>query len=205
MKLFGHPDSGHAYKVRLMLTIADIAHDYEHVDIFSPRISRSTEFQTNARYGEVPLLLDAGVAHTQSNAILLHLAQKTGRWGAEHGSTLQLCHEWLFWEANKIGMCLPQLRADRLFSDSKLSGGVRDWLLKRYQHDVMLLDDHLRESSHYMLGTEPTVADFSLCGYLFYAEEAAVTVPNHVQAWLERLSELPGWRSPRELLAISET
>ncbi len=201
MKLFGHPDSGHAYKVRLMLAVAGVAHEYEHVDIFSPRESRSEQFRRHARFGEVPLLLDEGRAYTQSNAILLHLAAKLGDFGAQNAELLQRCHEWLFWEANKIGMCLPQLRADRKFTDSRLADDARSWLLARYTHDVSLLDAHLRASDGFMLGDAPSIADFSLCGYLFHADEAEVTVPGQVSAWLQRIAALPGWQPPYELLA----
>lgn len=203
MKLFGHPDSGHVYKVRLMLAVAGIPHDYEHIDIFSPRESRPSEFRRHARFGEVPLLVDDGVGYTQSNAILIHLAKRQGAWGAENPRSLQQCCEWLFWEANKIGMCLPQLRADRRFRDSRLEDGTRRWLLARYEHDVGILDDHLSETGAFMLGDEVSIADFSICGYLSYADEAQVLVPDHVAAWLTRISKLPGWQAPYDLLLRS--
>lgn len=200
MKLFGHPESGHAYKVRLMLAVAGIPHDYESIDIFSPRESRPPEFRRHARFGEVPLLLDDGVGYTQSNAILIHLARKTRAWGAQDARLLQQCCEWLFWEANKIGMCLPQLRADKRFEDSRLEDGARRWLLKRYEHDVGLLDERLAETGAFILGDEVGIADFALCGYLSYAEEAEVFVPDHVSGWLTRISDLTGWQAPYDLL-----
>lgn len=201
MKLFGHPDSGHAYKVRLLLVTGGIEHDYEVVDIFSRRDTRSDEFQRNARFGEVPLLLDDGVAFTQSNAILLHLATRFSRWGAEDKQTLQLCREWLFWEANKIGMCLPQLRADRLFADSALRPDARAWLHGRYEHDVHVLDRQLAETGAFILGDAVSIADYSICAYLFLAEDAAVDVPANVTAWLVRMQGLAGWQAPAELLS----
>ncbi len=51
----------------------------------------------HARCGEVPLLLTEGRALAQSNAILMHVAQTSGAWGAEDESTMQLCREWLCW------------------------------------------------------------------------------------------------------------
>ena len=117
-KLFGHPDSGHAYKVRLFMTIAAIHHEYEYVDIWKPNDQRSAEFQSAARFGEVPVLVDEGHAHAQSNAILLHLAQPMQAWGSESPERLDLCVQWLMWEANKIGLCLPQLRARAKFGSS---------------------------------------------------------------------------------------
>ncbi len=202
MKLFGHPDSGHAYKVRLMLTVAGIEHDYEQVDIWAPRDQRSEEFRRHARYHEVPLLIDDDEALVQSNAILLHLASRTGRWGAQTLSLQTLCREWLFWEANKIGLCLPQLRVRHRFDANAVNDGALDWLNRRYAHDVGLLENELADGRDWILSDrDPTVADFSLCGYLFFAEEAQVDVPPAVAAWLQRVAGLPGWQHPYDLMA----
>ena len=201
MKQFGHPDSGHAFKVRFLLSAAGIAHDYELVDIFAPCESRSEEFREHARYGEVPLLLHEGRSYVQSNAILIHLATLTGQWGAQNEDSFQRCLEWLNWEANKIGMCLPQLRAARRVADHGINDGALQWLQNRYQHDVGILNIELTDGRPYILGAQPTIADFSLCGYLFFANEAQVEVPTNVQAWLERLSALPGWQHPYDLMS----
>lgn len=200
MKLFGHPDSGHAYKVRLFLVTNGIEHDYETVDILAPRTERSEEFQRFARFGEVPTLVDEGEAYTQSNAILIHLAQRFGQWGAESTVRFQRTLEWLFWEANKIGMCLPQLRADRLFEDSRLAPDARRWLMARYEHDIGVLNTQLTKTGAFLVDGELSIADFSVCGYLFYAEQAEVEVPDQVAKWLQRLQDLPSWAPPSRLL-----
>ncbi len=201
MKLFAHPESGHAFKVRFFLKAAKIDHDYEVVDIFQPCDARPAEFRKHARYHEVPVLVDDGQAYVQSNAILMHLAKKTGEWGAESPAQFTLCLEWLFWEANKIGMCLPQLRASEKFSATKLDDGTRQWLLGRYTHDVCVLDREFSDGRPFITGQTLTIADFSLCGYLYFADQARVTVPDNVAAWLERLSQVPGWAHPYELMA----
>jgi glutathione S-transferase len=200
MKLFGHPDSGHAFKVRFFVEAAGLDYDYEEVDIWAPRESRQQEFRDHAPFHEVPLLIDDGKAYAQSDAILVHLAQKTGAWGAQDGDLFQQCLEWLFWEANKIGMCLPQLRADARFPQAALSDGARQWLLARYTHDVNLLDERFADGRTFITGDAPTIADFSLCGYLFFADEAKLAVPTQVDAWLKRLSALPGWQHPNTLM-----
>lgn len=201
MKLFGHPDSGHAYKVKLFLSLTETPHDYEKIDIFSPRESRPQEFRENARYGEVPLLLDGGDAYVQSAAILCHLATQSGQWGAQDKQLYQRCLEWLFWESNKIGMCLPQLRGAKKFADGRLQPDAHAWLLARYHHDVGILEDELADGRPWITGDNITIADFSLCSYLFYASEAELTPPTHVQAWLDRIAAKPGWQEPYTLLA----
>ena len=203
-KLFGHPDSGHAFKVRLCLCVAGIAHDYEFVDITTPREQRCAEFRQYARFGEVPVLVEDGKAYLQSNAILLHLARQSGRWGGESDDSLNACAQWLFWEANKIGLCLPQLRVRQKFGSDADLEGASAWLMSRYEHDVNVLEESLQDERDWMLGGEtPTIADFSLCGYLVFADEARVIVPPKVQAWLTRLAELDGWQHPYQLLAAT--
>ncbi|MBX2885718.1 MAG: glutathione S-transferase family protein [Granulosicoccus sp.] len=201
MKLFGHPDSGHAYKVKLFLSLTDTPHAYELIDIFSPRESRPQEFRENSRYQEVPLLLDDGQAYVQSAAILCHLASQSGHWGAQNTQLYQRCLEWLFWESNKIGLCLPQLRANKKFADSRLKPDAEEWLLARYHHDVNLLEQELADDRPWITGDDLTIADFSLCGYLFYASEAELTPPEKVQNWLDRIAAQPGWQEPYTLLA----
>ncbi|MFK7860795.1 MAG: glutathione S-transferase family protein [Granulosicoccus sp.] len=201
-KLFGHPDSGHAFKIRFFLEVAKIQHDYEKVDIWIPRDQRSSEFQSVARFGEVPVLVDNGRAHVQSNAILLHLARQTRGWGAENPERLDLCTQWLMWEANKIGMCLPQLRSRAKFeSDANLDAAYH-WLTARYERDVNTIDAEFSDGREWILaGDTPSIADFSLSGYLFFAGEADLEVPVLVQDWLNRLSMLNGWQHPYDLLA----
>ena len=111
--------------------------------------------------------------------------------------------EWLVWEANKIGMCLPQLRASKKFGNKfpemKLSPGAYDWLKARYDYDIGVLNQELADKQ-FILGNDITPADFSLSGYLMYADEAAVVVPQNVERWLNKLREVKGWRSPYEML-----
>lgn len=202
MKLFGHPESGHAFKVKFFLEVFGIEHQYERVDIFKDRSERQTEFRVNARYGEVPLLLHNGRALTQSNAILLYLARQTGCGLGNQPSTEQQCLEWLMWEANKIGMCLPQLRSFLRFDMSDRQRDARPWLYDRYLHDVGVIEDALSDGRSWIVDdTNPTIADFSLCGYLVFAEEAEVKVPEKTALWLERLFALKGFQHPYSLLA----
>ena len=200
MKLFGHPDSGHAFKVRFFMQAAGIAHDYEEIDIWSPRESRAVEFRKNAKFHEVPLLIDNGYAYIQSNAILMYLAHKLGNYGAEDSQLMARCNQWLLWEANRIGMCLPQLRSVQRFKNHGINEGARQWLLERYKHDIGVIETEFADGRSFILGSRPTIADFALSGYLFYEGEADVEVPPGVSRWLKRMSALPGWQHPYQLL-----
>ena len=110
LTLYGARESGHSYKVRLALTLMQVPHEYHRVEIDLPREQRSTEFRAVSRFGEVPVLVDRGQVYVQSDAILLHLAQREhklyGRDALDHDQV----REWLFWEANRIGISVPTPR-----------------------------------------------------------------------------------------------
>ena len=199
--LYGHPESGHSYKVKLALEVARIPHHYQVIDIGLPHQERPEPFRSLARYGEVPLLLCQGQAYVQSNAILLLLAEQTGRWGGESGTRLARAREWLFWEANRLGLSLPHLRFARRFDAQAYPEGSLFWFERRYDADTARLEQELRDGRRFILDDQPSVADFGLCGYLYWADQAQVTVPPGVAAWLTRISQLPGWAAPYALLA----
>ena len=78
--------------------------------------------------------------------------------------------EWLFWEANRIGISVPNLRyALRWVPDTKPE--VLDWLRARALADLDRLNSEFAQHK-FLLGDIPTVADIACCGYLFWADQA---------------------------------
>jgi glutathione S-transferase len=196
--LYGNRESGHTYKVALTLALAGIAYHYHEIDLDLPRQVRPQPFRSMAKYGEVPLLVHDGVVYVQSNAILLHLAEHTGRFGAETVEGMDRVREWLFWEANRIGFSLPNLRyAIRFPAISEPA--VERMLSARVQADIARLEHELADGRAYLLGAAPTIADFAMCGYMWWPEQAKVVFPPAVQAWLARIAALPGWRHPYDI------
>jgi glutathione S-transferase len=196
VQLFGNRESGHSYKVSLALWLAGIAHHYTEIDLGTAREARPEPFRSLAKYGEVPLLLHGGQAFVQSNAILVHLAEHSGALGGESRERLERVREWLFWEANRIGFSLPNLRYGLKFVAGGLAPDVESMLRLRLASDLARMDEELADGRAFLLDDRPTVADLSLCAYLYWPEQAGITVPPQVQAWLARIAALPGWRHP---------
>jgi glutathione S-transferase len=66
---------------------------------------------------------------------------------------------------------------------------------------LAIVDKHLAHQP-FLLGAEPTIADFSLAGYQYYEEETTIdrsAFPN-LLAWTRRIAQLPGWKHPYELM-----
>ena len=197
--LYGNRESGHSYKVKLALTLLELEHEYRPVDLTLDRCERPPEFQEVSRYGEVPVLVTDGEPLVQSNAILMHLARKTGRLRGECDPDRTV--EWLFWEANRIGFSISNLRFARHFRP-ETPPDVIAWLEARARADLDRLDEEFRAKQDFLLGSNISIADIACCGYLFWPEQTGLDYgfwPN-VASWLDRIRAVPGWAHPYTLL-----
>ncbi len=198
--LYGNRESGHSYKARLMLILTQTPHEYRPVDLTLERDRRPAEFRAVSKFGEVPVLVDRGQAYVQSDAILLHLAQREHKYYGRDAIDHDQVREWLFWEANRVGMSVPNLRyAVKWQPDTKPE--VLDWLRARAYADLDRLDDEFSQRK-FLLGDFATVADLACCGYLYWLDQAGLDRNRWpaVSRWLDDISALPGWKAPYDLM-----
>ena len=200
LKLYGHYDSGHVYKVMLFLELAKIFYEYEQVDIWIDKSKRQPDFLQASRNAEVPCIMIDGEAFIQSNVILHKLASIYKLFGGESPERLIQALDWQFWEANRLGMCLPQLRYAKRFAPDEFDPGGLSLLRSRFDQDINLLARQFGDGRLFVLDDSPSIADFSICGYLFWADEAGVELPNQVDGWLDRVSKLDGWQPPYKMM-----
>ena len=150
IELYGHPESGHACKVALALGLAGLAHRVHRVDIWAAPATRPAAFLAANPAAEVPVLILAGAAHVQSGAILLEIAGRFACLGGESAEGMRRARELVIWEANRIGMCLPQLKEAQRPGGEDFAPDVLDWLRMRFaadarRFDLLLGDDPERE------------------------------------------------------------
>ncbi|WP_106753659.1 glutathione S-transferase family protein [Pannonibacter carbonis] len=197
--LYGALNSGHSFKVRLLLLMAGVPHHYVAIDISQPRDARPADFRSVSPFGEVPVLVQNGQNLAQSNALLLHLSRQTGVLGAEDEAGWTAITSWLFWEANRIGRSYPNLRWYRRFDDSGDPALVR-WFEETARVDLDRMERELA-SRAFLLG-HPTIADLSLGAYLLYGDDVGLDMNAWpaVMAWLDRIRALPGYRPPLDIM-----
>lgn len=174
------------------------SHKYQWIDLSTPRPERPSEFVATSKFGEVPVLIDQGHVLCQSNAILMHLAQRTKRFCGDAGEW-QSVLEWLFWETNRIGFSVPNLRFSLLWAPQPPQ--VLAYLRSRAVADLHTLDRAL-SSTEFLLRSGPTIADISCSAYLFWLSQSGIPVAEFpsVQRWLSSLRALPGWVHPDEAM-----
>lgn len=199
-ELYGARDSGHSYKIRLAMLLGGVDHAYQAIDISVPRDQRPEPFRSLAVYGEVPLLVDSGEVLIQSNACLLHLAEKYSLLGWRDDRERHLVTRWLFWEANRIGRSYANLRWCRLFGSNE-DPGLVGWFESTAVADLDRMNQEFA-AQPFLLG-RVTIADLSLAGYLLYGDDIGLDMTRwpHVMRWLDRIRALPGWRHPHEVMA----
>lgn len=195
--LYGHPDSGHACKVAAALSIAGLPFRSVWVDIWAEPSSRPPELLGNSPFAEVPMLLIGKQALTQSGAILVEIARRYLCLGGETPAGLRRGQEVIMWEANRIGMCLPQLKEAQRVQGRGFGEAVIVWLKRRYDADVRNFDRLLGDAS-FLHGDAPGIGDCSVWGYTQWLDDAAVEPSLAMRAWLERMRALPGMKSPAE-------
>ena len=78
---------------------------------------------------------------------------------------------------------------------------VTEFLRGRVLGALGILNRHL-EGRRFALFERPTIADLSMCGYLYWPDEFGVAWADHphIAAWLERIKGLPGWEHPYRLM-----
>lgn len=202
-KLHSFCQSGNCYKVALMLDALGQPWDPVFIDFFNGQ-TRSSEYRENVNeQGEAPVLDDDGLRLTQSGLILTHLARKHGRFGGESEAQQREVLRWLLYDNHKFTSYFATYRFMYSLAEAAPNHMVMDFLRSRFETAFSIVDKHLQQSA-FMVGDAPTIADFSMCGYLFYpVEETGYDVKaKHpaIRKWLERIQTVPGWRGPYECL-----
>jgi len=205
-KLYCFGESGNAYKVALMLELCGLPWEPVHVDFFKGE-ARSEDFARLNPMKEVPVMVHDGKRYAQSGVMLDVLSRDTGKFGPKTEDDRLEILRWTLWDNHKLSAQIGSLRFQMNFLPEKYrSEDVIKFLNGRCQVALGILESHLY-GRDWIATDAPTTADFSCCSYLYYPEDfrfARTDFPN-IDAWLERISALPGWKHPYDLMERAKT
>jgi len=193
--------SGNAYKAALMLALCGADWRPRFVDYFNGE-TRTPEYRAINEMGEVPVLEAEGRLISQSGVILHHLARCFGRFAPENEVEAEEVLRWILFDNHKLTSYTATLRWFRTLAKDPADPAVIAFLEGRALAAWKVLDSHLA-GRDFVLGAKPTIADISMCAYLFWPEEIGVDWAEgypRISAWLGRIQELPGWTHPYELM-----
>ena len=201
-----HPDRIQLYslntpngvKVSIMLEETGLAYEPHLVDIAKDE-SHTPAFLSLNPNGKIPAIIDpAGpggqpLALFESGAILLYLADKSGRFIPAEPARRWECIQWVFFQMASIGPMFGQVGYFNKFAGRDIADKRP---LARYVDEskrlLAVLDDRLR-GRRWIMGDDYGIADIATLGWVrnlitFYEARELVGYDRllHVPAWLDR-------------------
>jgi len=202
-RLHGFCQSGNTFKVAFLLRALGQPWQAQFVDFMNGATRTGEWREATNEMGEVPVLDDGELRLTQSGVILSHLAAKHGAYGGESDHERREVLRWLLFDNHKLTSYFASYRFMKAFGPVAPDPAVMAWLRGRLDNSFAIVDKHLA-ANPFLVGAHPTIADLSLCGYLFYpVDESGYEIAGrfrHVEAWLARVRALPGWANPYDVL-----
>ncbi len=201
-----HPDRLQLYSVptpngvKASIMLEEIGLAYEpHAIAFGDEGTRSPEFLSLNPNGKIPAIIDpdgpggAPMGLFESGAILLYLAEKTGKLLPADPARRYETLAWVFFQMGGVGPMFGQVGYFHKFAGREIEDKRP---LERYRDEskrlLGVLETRL-DGRSWIMGDDFTIADISLLGWVrnligFYEARNLVDFDalKHVPAWLDR-------------------
>jgi glutathione S-transferase len=201
--LYGFAQSGNCYKPALYLELVGADWKPRFVDYFNGETG-TPEYRKINVMGEAPVLEHGKLRLAQSGVILDYLVERFGRFGWSGEAERREILRWLLWDNHKLTGYTATYRYLRALAPRV--GPAPDKAIvqefgKRARAAWKILDTHLT-ARRYVAGERLTIADISICGYLFFDDDLGADWSEYpgIGEWLARLRAEPRWKHPYDLL-----
>ena len=189
--------------VKASIALEEMGLSYEaHKVTLSDADVKSPEFLSLNPNNKIPAIVDPSgpdgkpIGIFESGAILLYLAEKSGRFGGTDAANITHVRQWLMWQMGGLGPMFGQLGFFYKFAGSEIEDPrPRDRYINEGKRLLRVLDGAL-EGQDWIAG-EYSIADMAIAPWLraldFYGAKEALEFENHshVTAYLDRFLERP--------------
>jgi glutathione S-transferase len=201
MKLYYHPGSANARKVRLAAALLEIDLELEHVDVFAGAHKQPAYLAINPN-GMIPALDDNGFILWEANAIAQYLASmKPDHSIFPNKPRIRAdISRWQCWDLAHWTPAAQTLVFERLFRKLARLGEPDAAALERgtasFHRFAQVLNAHLAGRA-FLVGDAITLADTSIAAALTYAVPATIPITGyeHIQRWFASIELLDAWQS----------
>ncbi|MBP32787.1 MAG: glutathione S-transferase N-terminal domain-containing protein [Methylobacterium sp.] len=189
---FATPNS---VKVPILLEELGVDYVYHPVNIRQGE-QKASWFQTLNPNGKVPVIVDSEgpggepLTITESAAILVYLAEKSGRFLAREGDARVRAFEWLFFHAAGLGPAFGQSGYFQKLAPEPIPAAIERFHGEA-RRTLNVLDGRLAEAE-YLAGTY-SIADIAKFGWVWRREFANVDLAEtpHVERWYAAVEARP--------------
>jgi len=181
------------YKVPILL--AELAEPYtlHLVDIHADE-QHTTSFDTLNPNHKIPVCVDSehGITLSESGAILIYLAERSGQFLPSEPKARARALQWLMFQMSAVGPLFGQANHFLHYAPEKVAYGIERYTTEATR--IMgVLEKHLTEND-YLAGTEYSIADIATWPWIkkgIAADFVSIEAYPHVQRWYERVGERP--------------
>lgn len=198
-ELYCRGESGNCFKAALMLNLSGLEWRPRFVDFFDEN-TRGGFKSDVSDMGELPVLKTRTLTISQSGVILTYLSNRTGKFGGRDDTENLEILRWILFDNHRFTPNYASLRfmiGIRKVEENAVAQFLRSQAMAALDIVEARLQDRL-----FIVGERPTIADISMVGYQYYDEATGIDrgkYPN-LLAWLDRMSKLPGWAHPYDLM-----
>ncbi|MGP1253225.1 MAG: glutathione S-transferase family protein [Kiloniellales bacterium] len=199
---FYYAPTPNGWKVAIMLAETDLEHRTILVRL-TEGDQLTAEFKSINPNAKIPAIVDhqadgGALSVFESGAILLYLAEKTGRFGPTTPRARKEFNEWLFWQAANQGPMAGQLShfvnyapAGQHYSHKRYKG--------EFERSLAVLDARL--SGRDYIFEDYSIADMIAFPWAFIAKPLGVSLDSfpNVATWRQRIKKRPAVRTAIDL------
>jgi glutathione S-transferase len=199
-KLYCFAQSGNAFKAALMLNVCGAKWEPRFVDFFGGE-TRTPAYRENINeMGEVPVLEHGAKRLSQTGVILHYLSEHFGRFAGASGDEKREVLRWILWDNHKLTSYAATYRFLRNFANKE--GAPETEFMKGRMIAALKVFHAYMAQRDWVAASRPTIADISICGYLFWPRDLGVDWDEYpaIGAWLKRIQSLENWAAPEALL-----
>jgi glutathione S-transferase len=192
LRLYWYPRSGHAHRAQLFASLLGLPVELRHVDLGRGE-HKQPEFLAKNRFGQVPVLEDGSVTISDSNAILIYLAERYDEahryWPLDPERRGQI-QRWLSVAAGQLAAGPAAARLACVFK-----APLDHQAAIQKAHALFAVLEAELGTRPFLVGDSATLADIAMYSYSAHAPEGKVSLDAypHVRAWLARIEALPGF------------
>jgi GST-like protein len=193
IELFSH-GSPNGHKITIALEELALPYEITQVDVFAGEGQTPWFLEINPT-GKIPVIRDRtnGAVVTESNAILLYLADKAGLLVPDAGRERARAIELLFLQASLVGPMFGQRSHFSLFTTETVPYAIR-----RYEAQAETIDalvNGLLRDRDYFLSSGYSIVDVAFIGWYHAAQKRFPFAKHpHLQAWFDRVMARPAVR-----------
>ncbi|CAM4339031.1 glutathione S-transferase family protein [Comamonas aquatilis] len=187
--------SPNGFKITIALEELGLPYTLRHVRIEQGE-NRQADFLRLNPHGRIPVLVDheTGITLFESAAILLYLAEKTGRLLPTLPQTRWQAMQWLLFHASSVGPLIGQRVHFELESGEKNPAAIERY--RQLSNAAFAVLDQRLASHAYLAGEEYSIADIAHFGWSHIARiiDFDFSAFTHLSAWHERVASRPAVR-----------